>query len=84
MHEMGGFDVQKAIEIFKIPENFEIGIMIAIGYQDKHSCIPERFRQKAYSPLLGGGESCQRLHLSKKLGKVYNKIRKLALKIEPT
>ena len=50
MHEMGGFDVQKAIEIFKIPEDFEIGIMIAIGYQDKHSVLPERFRQKAYSP----------------------------------
>lgn len=50
MHEMGGFDVQKAVEIFKIPEDYEIGIMIAIGYQDKHSVIPERFREKAYSP----------------------------------
>ena len=50
MHEMGGFDVQKAVEIFKIPEDYEIGIMIAIGYQDKHSVLPERFREKAYSP----------------------------------
>jgi nitroreductase len=50
MHEMGGFDVKKAIEIFKIPEDFEIGVMIAIGYQDKHSVLPERFREKAYSP----------------------------------
>ena len=50
MHEMGGFDVQKAIEVFKIPEEFEIGVMIAIGYQDKHSVLPERFREKAYSP----------------------------------
>jgi hypothetical protein len=33
MHEMGGFDVQKAREVFNIPEN---GIMIAIGYQDIH------------------------------------------------
>lgn len=50
MHEMGGFDVQRAIEVFKIPEDFEIGVMIAIGYQDKHSVLPERFREKAYSP----------------------------------
>ena len=50
MHEMGGFDVQKAVEIFKIPEDYEIGIMIAIGYQDKHSVLPERFREKAYPP----------------------------------
>ncbi|MGH9975123.1 MAG: nitroreductase family protein, partial [Nitrososphaeraceae archaeon] len=50
MHEMGGFDVQKAIEIFKISEAFEIGVMIAIGYQDKHSVLPERFREKVYSP----------------------------------
>ena len=50
MHEMGGFDVQKAIEVFNIPENFEIGVMIAIGYQDKHTVLPERFREKAFSP----------------------------------
>jgi len=50
MHEMGGFDVQRAVEVFKIPEDYEIGIMIAIGYQDKYSVLPERFREKAYSP----------------------------------
>jgi nitroreductase len=50
MHEMGGFDVQRAVEVFKIPEDYEIGIIIAIGYQDKHSVLPERFREKAYSP----------------------------------
>ena len=50
MHEMGGFDVQRAIEVFHIPDDFEIGIMIAIGYQDKHSVLPERFREKAFSP----------------------------------
>ena len=31
MHEMGGFDVEKAKEVFSIPEEFEIGIMI--GYR---------------------------------------------------
>ena len=50
MHEMGGFDVQRAMEVFKNPEDFEIGVMIAIGYQDKHSVLPERFREKVHSP----------------------------------
>jgi nitroreductase len=50
MHEMGGFDVQKAREVFNIHDDFEVGIMIAIGYQDIHQVLPESFRQEAYSP----------------------------------
>ena len=50
MHEMGGFDVQKAVEIFKIPEDYEIGIMIAIGYQDKHSGTPRKIQRKSIFP----------------------------------
>jgi nitroreductase len=50
MHEMGGFDVQKAREVFNIPEDFEAGIMIAIGYQDVHQVLPESLRQKAHLP----------------------------------
>ena len=36
MHEMGGFDVRKAREVFNITEDYEIGSMIAIGFQDTH------------------------------------------------
>jgi hypothetical protein len=50
MHEMGGFDVQKARDLFNIPEEFEVAIMIAIGYQDTHQVLPESLRQKAYLP----------------------------------
>jgi nitroreductase len=50
MHEMGGFDVQKARVVFNIPEDFEAGIMIAIGYQDVHQVLPESLRQKAHLP----------------------------------
>ena len=50
MHEMGGFDAQKAREVFNIPEGFEVGIMIAIGYQDIHQVLPESLRQKAHLP----------------------------------
>jgi nitroreductase len=50
MHEMGGFDAQKAREVFNIPEDFEVGIMIAIGYQDIHQVLPESLIHKAYLP----------------------------------
>ena len=50
MHEMGGFDVQKAREVFNVPEDFEVGIMIAIGYQDTYHVLPDRLRDKAFTP----------------------------------
>ena len=50
MHEMGGFDVQKAREVFNVPEDFEVGIMIAIGYQDTHHILPKSLIQKAFTP----------------------------------
>jgi hypothetical protein len=33
---MGGLDVQKARDIFNVPEDYEVGIMISIGYQDTY------------------------------------------------
>ncbi|HJU59987.1 MAG TPA: nitroreductase family protein [Nitrososphaeraceae archaeon] len=50
MHEMGGFNRDKAREVFNIPADYEVGIMIAIGYQDSHEILPERYREKANSP----------------------------------
>jgi nitroreductase len=50
MHEMGGFDVEKAREIFKVPEDYKVGIMIAIGYQDTYHVLPDRLREKAFAP----------------------------------
>jgi nitroreductase len=50
MHEMGGFDVEKAREVFHVPEDYEVGTMIAIGYQDTFDGLPERLREKAFTP----------------------------------
>jgi len=50
LHEMGGFDVDKAKRIFSIPEEFEMGVMIAIGYQDTHEILPESLAKKAHIP----------------------------------
>jgi hypothetical protein len=47
---MGGFDVQKAREIFNVYEDYEVGIMIAIGYQDTYHVLRERLREKAFTP----------------------------------
>jgi hypothetical protein len=43
-------NVRQAREVFNIPEDFEAGIMIAIGYQDVHQVLPESLRQKARLP----------------------------------
>ncbi len=50
MHEMGGFDFQKAREVFNIPEDYEVGVMIAIGYQDAYHVLPDRLKEKAFTP----------------------------------
>jgi nitroreductase len=50
LHEMGGFDLEKAKQIFSIPEEFEMGVMIAIGYQDTYEILPESLAKKAHMP----------------------------------
>ena len=50
MHEMGGFDIQRAREVFSIPEDYEAGVMIAIGYQDTYHVLPPRLREKNLTP----------------------------------
>src|SRR5919199_3278352 len=50
MHEMGGSDLQKARELFNVPTDYEVGIMIAIGYQDGYHVLPERLKEKALTP----------------------------------
>lgn len=50
MHEMGGFDREQARREFNIPDDYEVGIMIAIGYQDSFQVLPERYREAAHLP----------------------------------
>jgi nitroreductase len=50
MHEMGGFNRDKAKELFDIPEDCQMGIMIAIGYQDSHELLPGKYKEKALLP----------------------------------
>ncbi len=50
MHEMGGFNREKARDLFRISDEYEVGIMIAIGYQDTHNILPDRYKEKALMP----------------------------------
>lgn len=50
MHEMGGFSVSLAKEVFKIHDVYEVGIMIAIGYQGTNDSLPEKFKVKNTKP----------------------------------
>jgi nitroreductase len=49
MHEMGGFDIKKARGYFNIGDEYEIGIMIAIGYQGDGEILPKKYRLKTHS-----------------------------------
>jgi nitroreductase len=50
MHEMGGFNREKVKKLFDIPEDYQIGVMIAIGYQDTHDLLPEKYKEKSLLP----------------------------------
>lgn len=50
MHEMGGFDREKAKDLFNVPEDYQLGIIIAIGYQDSHDLLPDKYKEKSLLP----------------------------------
>jgi nitroreductase len=44
VHQMAGYDVNKAREVLHIPEHHEPGAMMAIGYYGDHDSLPEKYR----------------------------------------
>jgi nitroreductase len=49
-HQMAGFDVAKAREVFGIPANFEPGAAIAVGHVGPASALPEALAQRETAP----------------------------------
>ncbi len=45
MHQMAGFNVEKAREMFEIPTDFDIVTMIAVGYLGDPKQLPENIRE---------------------------------------
>ena len=46
VHQMGGFDVPRARELFEIPEGYDPLTVIAIGYQGKLDDLPDVLRER--------------------------------------
>lgn len=50
IHQMAGFDVLKAREVYSIPEGYEPVAAIALGYIGDPQTLPERLLQRALAP----------------------------------
>jgi nitroreductase len=50
IHQMGGFDADKAREVLAIPEGFEPVAAMAIGYPGDGSDLTEELRQREFAP----------------------------------
>jgi len=51
-HPMGGYDVERAKEVFRIPEGFEPGAMIALGYPGDSSTLAEDLQKRNFAPRM--------------------------------
>ncbi|TBL76575.1 nitroreductase family protein [Paenibacillus thalictri] len=45
-HAIGGFDRDKARTLLNIPDQYELHAMVALGYQDDRSKLPEGMRER--------------------------------------
>ncbi len=50
IHQMGGYDRQKAIVNLNIPDSYDLGVIMAIGYQGDHGRLSENLRQREVAP----------------------------------
>lgn len=50
VHQMAGFDPEKAREMLEIPEGFEPVAMCAIGYPGDPEQLPEKLEKKEHAP----------------------------------
>lgn len=50
VHQMGGFNTEKARELFSIPDGFAPVIILAIGYADTPDALPHDLREREEAP----------------------------------
>ncbi|HWQ03640.1 MAG TPA: nitroreductase, partial [Candidatus Nitrosotenuis sp.] len=48
-HQMAGYDAAKAREVFVIPDDFQPGAAIAVGYYAGDENVPEEFRKRDHA-----------------------------------
>jgi nitroreductase len=50
VHQMGGFDRQRATKNLNVPETHEVAVMIAVGYSADPEILPDNLKQRELSP----------------------------------
>lgn len=50
VHGMGGFDKEKAHAVYSIPEDYDLGAAVAIGYLGDPDALPEKTRKMELAP----------------------------------
>lgn len=50
VHQMGGFDAAKARTLLAIPDGYELGVIMAVGYPGDAQSLPEHLRQRELAP----------------------------------
>ena len=50
IHQMGGYDRTKAKEILNIPDTYEFGVMMAVGYLGDIEALSENLKQRELAP----------------------------------
>lgn len=50
VHQMGGFDHETLISNLNIPGDYELGVILAIGYLGDAGTLPENLRQRELAP----------------------------------
>lgn len=50
VRQMAGFDELKAIELLNIPEVYQLGVFMAVGYPGDPSVLPEKLKNREAAP----------------------------------
>ena len=50
VHQMGGYNRQKAKDVLNIPDSFDFGVMMAIGYPGDPATLSENLKQREVAP----------------------------------
>lgn len=49
-HQMGGYNREKTRELLNIPDTYDLGVIIAVGYPGGPELLPEALRERELSP----------------------------------
>ena len=50
VRQMAGFDGQKAISLLNIPNDYEVGVFMAVGYPGDPSALPDHLKNRELAP----------------------------------